>query len=1112
MTFDTPKVRQHLQVGTLAKLFTQELGWDRHAAPLPVSVGNQTFALTALAEKRGVVVYECPPDAAGRIPDYTTRRAIEKQVTKAAFEHLLIFTDREKATQVWQWVARGPGRPAAFREVRWHRGQTGDALVQKLAAISIPLSEDEALDLTGTVTKLRDAFDRDRVTKRFFDDFKAQHAQFLEFIKGILNLADRAWYGSLMLNRLMFVYFIQKKGFLDGDRDYLRNKLAAVKAQKGKGKFHTFYLVFLRKLFHEGFGKQKPVRKLDADLAKLLGEVPYLNGGLFEVHQLEEANPDLNIPDDAFDRLFAFFDQYEWHLDSRPLAAGNEINPDVLGYIFEKYINQKQMGAYYTKEDITDYIGKNTILPRLLDATREQCAVAFAPGSALWKLLADNPDRYLYPAVRHGVIDEKGNVLPLPAEIAAGIADVSKRGKWNRPAAEPFALPTETWREHVARRTRCLDVRSKLAAGEVHTVNDLVTLNLDIRQFVEDAIAGCDGPDLLRAFSAAVTTVTVLDPTCGSGAFLFAALNILQPLYDACLDRMKAFVDDADALGKSAPKTFDDFRSVLKDADLHPSRDYFVLKSIAVRNLFGVDIMAEAVEICKLRLFLKLVAQVERAEQLEPLPDIDFNIRAGNTLVGFANRDDVELAFGARKTETRTMDFGDELGEIEHKASELNRRFKHFRDFQTSLQSEQVKIVNTKHERVTKADLRSGLAELRDQLDRTLAGVYGVDPDKPKAFADWRQTHQPFHWFVEFYGILAAGGFDVVIGNPPWKEYATVRKEYTVRGYSTEGCGNLHGICTERSLALRAPMGRMSFIVQLPLTCSSRMDSVRKVLLAKSSALHVIPFDDRPGKLFEGLQHCRSTIFFSAGTGSTPCIKHVARYQRWPTETREFLFPQLHFAALSNDVVVRSAFPKISDDANVRVLCKLFAKGEQVGAGASSRVTKSFVFYQEAMQYWSKATIGLPYYAKDGKVGAPAHGRYVYCTKPDEAAAVCAILNSSLFYAYFIAYSDCFHLNDSLVTQFPIPAGILSDARLAILGRTLQRSLTENSTRKVIDTRDGSRIEYAEFRAGLSKPILDDIDGVLAEHYGFTAEELDFIVNYDIKYRLGADAAGEEDE
>ena len=101
--------------------------------------------------------------------------------------------------------------------------------------------------------------------------------------------------------------------------------------------------------------------------------MPYLNGGIFERHQIETAHGQaIRVPDAAFERLFGFFDAYHWHLDERPLRADNEINPDVLGYIFEKYINQKQMGAYYTKEDITGYISQNTIIPYLLDAARQR--------------------------------------------------------------------------------------------------------------------------------------------------------------------------------------------------------------------------------------------------------------------------------------------------------------------------------------------------------------------------------------------------------------------------------------------------------------------------------------------------------------------------------------------------------------------------------------------------------------------------------------------------------------------------------------------------------------------------------------------------------------------
>ena len=85
----------------------------------------------------------------------------------------------------------------------------------------------------------------------------------------------------------------------------------------------------------------------------------------------------IEIPDNAFEKLFDFFDVYHWHLDERLLRKDNEINPDVLGYIFEKYINQKQMGAYYTQEDITGSISKNTIIPFIFDVVRKNCKAAF---------------------------------------------------------------------------------------------------------------------------------------------------------------------------------------------------------------------------------------------------------------------------------------------------------------------------------------------------------------------------------------------------------------------------------------------------------------------------------------------------------------------------------------------------------------------------------------------------------------------------------------------------------------------------------------------------------------------------------------------------------------
>jgi len=1142
MPIDKAKARQRLAQEDLRGLFIEELGWDRRSATLEVMLSGAVYILHALAQKRGMVAYHCPTPGGQRLPDYAQRRKIEHQVAKSAHEHLVVFTDAHNETQIWQWVKREPGKPAACREHTFHRGQPGDALLQKLEAIAFTLEEEERLTLPDVTRRARAGFDVERVTKRFYDRFQKEHAAFLQFITGITEGADHEWYASVMLNRLMFVYFIQRKGFLDRDRDYLRNRLNRMRAEHGKDKFYSFYRYFLLRLFHEGLGG----RKRTPELEKLIGRIPYLNGGIFDVHELER--PDrygerIQIPDQAFERIFDYFDQYQWHLDERPLRADNEINPDVLGYIFEKHINQKQMGAYYTKEDITEYISKNTVIPFLFDAARAKCRVAFEnpKGPTIWDLLKDDPDRYIYLAVRHGITwdyqsghPERGVSLDNPHELPEGIAagldpptlhqavcevasvndieTIRLRKNWNKAAPPSHALFTETWREVIARRKRYEEVRNKLAAGEVHDINDLITLNLDIRQFAQDVIETCEGPDLLRAFWRAIENVTILDPTCGSGAFLFAALNILEPLSQACLERMQAFVEDLDRFGeKHRPEKYSNFRKVLAKVAAHPNRRYFIFKSIILDNLYGVDIMEEAVEICKLRLFLKLAAQVEPDTAsanlgIEPLPDIDFNVRAGNTLVGYATADQVRRAFKEDPGGQVKFLLGDATGaytRFEEQVELADRAFRLFREMQTEQGMDSGEFAEAKR------TLRNRLALLNEELNRHLAGEYGLDVSKKKAYDEWLKSHQPLHWFVEFYGIVSSGGFDVIIGNPPWKEYGAVKKDYTVQGYCVERSGNLYAICAERSLQLMVSAGYFSFIVQLPLVSSSRMVTLRQYLVQQCSYLNVIPCDDRPGKLFDGLQHCRSGIFVARKRWHTPGTSFfTTRYNRWATEARDTLFQSLELTPVADDRLFRGQFPKLAP-LHVPVFQKLFSYDKnQVQLALSPRATDHFIFYQEATQYWAKATVGLPHYAKNGEVGAPAHGRYLFFRDADIAHTICSLLNSSFFYSYFIAYGDCFHLSDTLATGVPAAPSVLGDKVLRQLSQSLMKDLKANVARKVINTKDGASISYDEFNVSESKPILDEIDQVLARHYGFTEEELDFIINYDIKYRMGRSAEG----
>jgi hypothetical protein len=107
----------------------------------------------------------------------------------------------------------------------------------------------------------------------------------------------------------MFCYFIQKKGFLDNNKNYLRDKLRACKEQKDKRKFYSFYRDFLLVLFHKGLNEPIQNQKVKIEI----GKIPYLNGGLYDEHELEKTHSNIDIDDKAFENLFDFFDQYEWH-------------------------------------------------------------------------------------------------------------------------------------------------------------------------------------------------------------------------------------------------------------------------------------------------------------------------------------------------------------------------------------------------------------------------------------------------------------------------------------------------------------------------------------------------------------------------------------------------------------------------------------------------------------------------------------------------------------------------------------------------------------------------------------------------------------------------------
>jgi len=973
------------------------MGWDTVKLNMPVALNDLVYNLNAVAQKKDFVIFTCESKT---LPASDKRKKIEREVTKRFLEHIIIFYDISKNKQIWQTCIREPNKPYVIREITYHLHQTPELLFQKLRGLVFTLEEEDKIGLVDVVHRVSESFNinAERVTKRFYDRFKKEHITFLNFIEGINDVVDREWYASLMLNRLMFIYFIQKKGFLDDDRDYLRNRLKASQEKWGSDKFYSFYRKFLLVLFHKGLGS--PER--DEALLEEIGRVPYLDGGLFDVHRIENNYEKIQIKDEAFENIFNFFDQYQWHLDTRITASGRDINPDVIGYIFEKYINDRAaLGAYYTKEDITEYISKSCIIPRLFEETRKRCAVAFQEGSSLWRMLQENPDRYIYPSVR------KGRNLELPPEIENGVdttkPDLIERRKcWNTPAPEEYALPTEIWREVVERRTRYFDVRKKLENGEIRNINDFITYNLDIRQFAQDAVEQYEGSDFINAFYKAVKDITILDPTCGSGAFLFAALNVLEPLYESCLDRMQTFVDEEEEKGG---KRFSQFREVLEIIEQHPNRRYFIYKTIILQNLYGVDIMNEAVEIAKLRLFLKLMAEVDRFEHIEPLPDIDFNIRAGNTLVGFATEQELHDAIVSK------LDFDETEKVIHEKMSTVALAFKRYKEIQ--LEGEEKKFQEYKD---AKDELYSRLDELNEELNIYLAGEYGIDPERKRDYIKWKNSHKPFHWLAEYYEIIKENeGFDVIIGNPPYIIYNSKKIHYEIKNLFTLECKDLYAFIIEKAIQVIQKNGFLGMITPISIVSTEGFNKLRQLMCSNLGDIFFSHYAMRPGKLFDGAEN-HLTIFVANKSKHNKLLS--TKYHRWYAEEREYLFENLVYVPIDKSIIYNNSIPKLGSQQGMQIFNKLLQN--KPISNYLLKKSNYRIFHTRKLRYFLQFLDCAPkIYEDDGSLRITSELKSIYFKNNHEKYIGLAAFLSSIFFWYFITYSDCRNLNRREVFNFP---------------------------------------------------------------------------------------------
>jgi hypothetical protein len=740
---DPRSARKHLQSFRFADLFVEDLGWSYPDMRKPMSIDHDgsKWTATEISQLSGFRVFEVTAaDADTPFPDAKTQQVLWKRISPHAVENLLIFVDAARTRSAWLWMKRD-GKKTHPRRHHYLKEQPGDLFLSKLASLVVDLSEldeDGNLPITEAANRVRAGLDIETVTKAFFRDFQDEHSKLLDAIEGIPDPGERRWYASVLLNRLMFIWFLQKKGFLDvgrakdGNKNYLLEKLAASK-KAGK---NQFFSRFLRDLFFEGFAKTEEKRTLAGSVP--LGDIPYLNGGLFLPHGIEariegealfsKPYAKIKVPDQVFDDLFTLFAAYSWSLNDTPGGDDREINPDVLGYIFEKYINQKEFGAYYTRPEITDYLCEQTIHQLVLDRVN-------ASYSAAKKLHETNPKSF-----------------PAPRRYES----------------------------------------------------------------IEDLLLHATGPVCQKVLQDILPRLSLLDSACGSGAFLVAALKTLLNLYTALIGRCEALAHvpvlqwiETEKKQHKAPMA------------------YWLKKKIVTENLYGVDLMEEATEIAKLRLFLSLVASAEKRSELEPLPNIEFNLLPGNSLIGLLHVDSTKFdskggagvspaSSKKRLQQSRIkLQYEEALGFTTETTTAPTTKEKQQAHVAVKQAAKYDELLRRKNERIDlykkstslfkdlaalKRDIDALKTEAREILDQLLLDQFqalgiqfeqatwdaakkkeGKPVKRPLKIDDIRAL-QPFHWAYEFDEIIVnRGGFDAIITNPPWENFKPDAKEFFQR-------------------------------------------------------------------------------------------------------------------------------------------------------------------------------------------------------------------------------------------------------------------------------------------------------------------------------------------
>lgn len=556
-----------------------------------------------------------------------------------------------------------------------------------------------------TIEDLVQAFDIEKVSKEFFDKYKNLFIKMRDelqrlcnvdpivkndFITHNVNIDD---FAKKTLGQLVFLYFIQKKGWLgvkrdqdwgSGDKKFLRKLFD--KYPEFNANYDNFFNDILEHLFYEALASD---RGQAAWFDRLNCRIPFLNGGLFEpVNGYEYQKTDLTINNSIFKEIFDTFDLYNFTVkEDEPLEKEVAIDPEMLGKVFENLLPEnirKGNGAFYTPREIVHYMCQESLI------------------------------NYIYNKVN---IKE----VPLTLEEREQQLKLLKTKK----EKEQLKLTHEVIEEIISKQ----DIEHFIKKGGSNYSNRNVKEELPV-SISQNA----------NVLDNALAVIKVCDPAIGSGAFPVGMMNEI----------VRA-------------------RATLSPYLNQPERPVYELKRNAIENsIYGVDIDPGAVDIAKLRFWLSLVVDEEDVKNIKPLPNLDYKIMQGNSLITSYEGIDFDEIIDEYKPNTQLMMnlWGDKTQDLKLKLKNKQSEF-----LKTPYATRKVEL---KHE------IEDTILELvKEKLEiKAKEGKINLQEvqEKIRNFAQNTENRNFFPWKLFFSDAFDNGGFDVVIGNPPYVKIQNIDK------------------------------------------------------------------------------------------------------------------------------------------------------------------------------------------------------------------------------------------------------------------------------------------------------------------------------------------------